>query len=168
MLTNNVTYRKLQEKDWKEVSNIYKEGIETGNANFEGDIPTWKEWDKNHISPCRFVAEKDHKVIGWSALSHASSRPVYSGVAEVSIYVSPSYFGQKIGSSLLEKLITESEKNNIWTLQSTIFRENIPGLRILKKLGFRKIGYRERIGKMKGVWRDIILLERRSIIIGID
>jgi len=168
MSPNQITFRKLQEKDWKEVSEIYKEGIATGNATFEGNIPTWQEWNRNHLNTCRLVAEINEKVIGWSALSPVSTRSVYSGVTEVSVYVLSRFSGRQIGSTLLEKLIIESEKHNIWTLQSSIFRENIPSLRIHKKLGFRKIGYRESIGKMNGKWRDTILLERRSTVIGID
>lgn len=168
MPTNNITYRTLQEKDWKEVSEIYKKGIETGNATFEGNIPTWEEWNENHFSACRIVAETNNTVVGWCALLPISSRSVYKGVMEVSIYVLPDYTGQKIGSTLLKTLISESEENNIWTLQSSIFRENIPSLRIHKKFGFRKVGHRERIGKMKGEWRDTIILERRSTKIGID
>ncbi|HEY6976388.1 MAG TPA: GNAT family N-acetyltransferase, partial [Chitinophagaceae bacterium] len=105
---------------------------------------------------------------GWAALSPVSSRAVYKGVAEVSIYVSEKYRGQKIGTKLLEKLIVESEKENLWTLQARIFPENIGSLKIHKGLGFREVGYREKIGKMNGVWRDIILLERRSKVAGID
>jgi len=168
MPTNNITYRTLKEKDWKEVSEIYKKGIETGNATFEGNVPTWEEWNKNHLEFCRIVAEINNSIVGWCALSPISSRSVYKGVMEVSIYVLPNYTGKKIGSTLLNNLIIESEANNIWTLQSSIFRENIPSLRIHKKFGFRKVGYRERIGKMKGEWRDTILLERRSTITGLE
>ena len=168
MPIHKTTFRTLQEKDWKEVSEIYKQGIATGNATFEGSVPTWDEWNQNHLSTCRLVAEIENKVVGWSALSPISSRNVYRGVMEVSVYVLADFTGNKIGSTLLDKLIIESENNNIWTLQSTIFRENIPSLRMHKNFGFRKVGYRERIGKMKGEWRDTILLERRSNTIGID
>ena len=167
MSSNKIIFRKLQKTDWKQVSEIYKEGIATGNATFEGNIPTWEEWNINHLNSCRIVAEKEGNVIGWSALYPVSSRPFYNGVMEVSVYVLTEFSGQKIGSTLLEKLIKESEKHNIWTLQSSIFRENIPSLKIHKKLGFRKVGYRESIGKMNGKWRDSILLEQRSNIIGI-
>ena len=167
MSSNKIIFRKLQKTDWKQVSEIYKEGIATGNATFEGNIPTWEEWNINHLNSCRIVAEKEGNVIGWCALHPVSIRPFYNGVMEVSVYVLTEFSGQKIGSTLLEKLIKESEKHNIWTLQSSIFRENIPSLKIHKKLGFRKVGYRESIGKMNGKWRDSILLERRSNNIGI-
>lgn len=167
MSTANIIYRALEKRDWKDVSMIYKQGIDTGNATFEGDIPSWEAWDESHLSSCRIVAEIDHTVVGWCALFPVSNRTVYSGVAEVSVYVLTDFSGQKIGSTLLDKLIKKSELNAIWTLQSSIFRENILSLRILKNLGFRKIGYRESIGKMNGTWRDTILLERRSKHVGI-
>jgi len=165
MSVTQIVYRKLEEKDWKEVSEIYKQGIETGNATFEGNVPSWIAWDKNHLDTCRIVAELDHKIVGWCALSPVSSRKVYNGVAEVSVYVAINFYGQKIGSTLLNKLIKKSEVNNIWTLQASVFRENIASLRIHKKFGFRKVGYREKIGFMQGKWRDTILLERRSNIV---
>lgn len=168
MSETNITYRKLEEKDWKQVLEIYKQGIETGDATFETNTPDWIYWNKNHIDSCRIIAEIDTKVIGWAAISAVSSRKVYAGVAEVSVYVSTKFSGKKIGSTLLEKLINESEKNGIWTLQSSIFRENIPSLKIHKKLGFRKIGYREKVGKMNETWRDTVLLERRSSKVGIE
>jgi len=168
MSADLVTFRKLIDKDWEAVSQIYLEGIETGNATFEGAVPTWDDWDKNHLSNCRLVAEIDNKVVGWCALSPISSRKVYQGVAEISVYISSNFYGKKIGSTLLNKLIVESEANNIWTLQASIFRENIASLRIHKKLGFRKVGYREKIGFMHGKWRDTILVERRSKIIAVN
>ena len=153
--------------DWKNVSEIYRQGIETGNATFQQEIPTYTDWDNGHLKNCRIVAIKDNEVAGWAALTPVSGRCVYAGVAEVSVYVSDKNRGHKIGHKLLEKLIIESENEKLWTLQAGIFPENIASLKIHEALGFRKIGHRERIGQMNGIWRDIILLERRSKLIGI-
>ena len=153
--------------DWKNVSEIYRQGIETGNATFQQEIPTYTDWDYGHLKNCRIVAIKDNEVAGWAALTPVSGRCVYAGVAEVSVYVADKNRGHKIGHKLLEKLIIESENEKLWTLQAGIFPENIASLKIHEALGFRKIGHRERIGQMNGIWRDIILLERRSKLIGI-
>jgi len=161
-------FRFFTEKDWENISKIYKEGIETKNATFQLEIPNWKEWNNSHLSHSRIVMILNAEIVGWAALSPVSSRCVYGGVAEVSVYVSNSHFGQKIGTKLLEKLILESEKNGIWTLQAGIFPENKAILKIHNNLGFRKVGYREKIGKMNGKWRDTILIERRSKKIGIE
>ncbi len=160
--------RKLEKKDWEQVAKIYKQGIQTKNATFQLDVPNWIDWDNGHLQSCRVVAEIESIIVGWFALSPVSSRCVYGGVAEVSVYVANDFSGQQIGTKLLEKLIIESEKNGIWTLQAGIFPENKSSLRVHKKLGFREVGYRERIGKMEGIWRNIILLERRSNKIGIE
>jgi phosphinothricin acetyltransferase len=148
--------------DWPYVADIYKQGIETGNATFQSDVPVWEEWDRAHLPSCRIVAELDSNVAGWAALSPVSGRCIYAGVAEVSVYVSRQYQGLKIGSRLLQKLIDESEDNELWMLQAGIFRENVASLRLHESLGFRHVGYREKIGKMNGIWRDTLLLERRS------
>ncbi|MFC5624059.1 GNAT family N-acetyltransferase [Algoriphagus winogradskyi] len=161
-------YRPMTADDWTNVAEIYRQGIETGNATFQQEIPTWDEWNNGHIKSCRIVAEIDNEIVGWAALSAVSGRCVYAGVAEVSVYVANKYRGQKIGTKLLEKLITESENEKLWTLQASIFPENIASLKIHEEHGFRKIGHREKIGKMNGIWRDTVLLERRSRIIGID
>ncbi|UXP33023.1 GNAT family N-acetyltransferase [Reichenbachiella agarivorans] len=161
-MNGELIFRNLKEADWTQVSEIYQEGLNTGNASFEMSAPNWNDWDNGHLKDCRIVAEIDNKIVGWSALSPVSSRCVYGGVAEVSVYVSSIFSGQKIGTKLLEKLIDESENNGIWTLQSGIFPENKGSVIIHKKLGFREVGYREKIGKMNGIWRDTILLERRS------
>jgi phosphinothricin acetyltransferase len=154
--------RPMSESDWKMVSEIYRQGIASGNATFETEVPPKEKWDKNHIKCCRIVAICDNTVAGWAALSPVSSRAVYSGVAEVSIYIADKYKGQKIGTMLLRKLISESEENGIWTLQAVLFPENYASFRLHRNSGFRVVGYRERIGKMKDVWRDTILMERRS------
>lgn len=161
-------FRKLEKEDWPQVSSIYQQGLLTENATFEVDAPNWADWHNVHLLTCRFVAELDNEIIGWSALSPVSSRCVYSGVAEVSVYVLNHFSGQRIGTKLLDQLIRESEDNGIWTLQAGIFPENAGSLRIHEKLGFRKVGYREKIGKLKGIWRDTVLLERRSNKTGIE
>lgn len=154
-------------EDWESVADIYKQGIDTGNATFQQDIPAWSEWDKAHLPFCRIVAVWENEIAGWAALTPVSGRCVYAGVAEVSVYVSNKYRGQKIGARLLDKLIAESERENLWTLQAGIFPENKPSIKIHENLGFRQVGYREKIGKMNGVWRDTVLLERRSRTVGV-
>lgn len=158
---------KMNAKDWKEVRSIYLQGIATGEATFETEVPSWKKWNSSHISNCRLVARSGNSVLGWAALRPASDRAVYGGVAEVSVYVGEKYRGQGVGFSLLETLIWLSEKNGLWTLQAGIFPGNLPSLSLHKKCRFREVGRRERIGKTNGVWRDVILLERRSQSIGL-
>jgi phosphinothricin acetyltransferase len=157
----------MTEKDWPSVAEIYQQGIETGNATFEKDVPTWPKWNAGHLPDCRVVAIIDDSVIAWAALTPVSGRCVYAGVAEVSVYVSNKYHGLKIGKKILEKLISESEDSGIWTLQAGIFFENKASIKIHENLGFRIVGFREKIGKMDKIWRDTILLERRSKNIGL-
>jgi phosphinothricin acetyltransferase len=149
-----------------EVLKIYEEGIATGNATFQNAVPSGEEWDKTHIGNCRLVAIENNRISGWAALTAVSGRCVYAGVAEVSIYVAAAARGKGLGKKLLQALIKESESNNYWTLQAGIFPENKASIRIHEECGFRIIGSRERIGQMNGVWRDTLLLERRSKIIG--
>lgn len=149
-------------EDWGSVSAIYEEGILTGNATFQETVPSWEEWDESHLKGLRFVARVNGKVLGWTALSPISSRCVYKGVAEVSVYISKDARGMGIGSRLLERLIEQSEEKGYWTLQSGIFPENEASLQLHKKYGFVVVGKREKIGKLNGVWRDVLLLERRS------
>lgn len=158
--------RQMRSSDWSAVAEIYKEGIATGMATFETEIPSWKQWDKNHIDSCRLVATNQGQILGWAALSGVSSRCVYGGVAEVSVYVAAVARANKVGEQLLTKLITDSEKQGYWTLQSGIFPENYASIKLHEKLGFRKIGYREKIGQLAGVWLDNILMEKRSKTIG--
>ena len=162
-----ITFRKLQQTDWEQVANIYKEGIATGMATFETKVPNWKDWNEKQLHFCRIVAAANSTILGWIALSAVSSRDVYKGVAEVSVYVSKDFRGHKIGTKLLEKVIIESEAHGIWTLQSGIFPENLGSIKMHKNLGFREIGYREKIGKINDLWKDNILLERRSKKVGI-
>lgn len=147
---------------------IYQEGIATGNATFETSAPNDPAWNKAHMEKHRFVAEVDGKIAGWIALTPVSSRCVYAGVAEVSVYVGTAYQGRKVGSALLEKLISDTEAENIWTLQAGIFPENAASVALHEKHGFRQIGYREKVGKMNGMWRNVLLLERRSKVAGIN
>ena len=154
--------REMLKCDSESVLEIYRMGLETRNATFETTVPSWQEWDSKHLSHSRFVFEENGKVTGWAALTPFSGRKVYSGVAEISIYVATSSRGKKIGSGLMEKIIIYSELNGIWTLFSSVFPENEATLRLHKKFGFRIIGTRERIAKLDGKWRDTVLLERRS------
>ena len=160
--------RLMTAADWEEVATIYGQGIATGNATFEQEVPDWETWDKGHLQVCRLVAVSGAALMGWASLSAVSARKVYAGVAEVSVYVGAQYRGQKTGSLLLSALIEASETAGFWTLQAGIFPENTVSLEMHRKAGFRELGYREKIGMMKGLWRDTILLERRSTITGME
>jgi phosphinothricin acetyltransferase len=153
--------------DWESVRSIYLEGIATGHATFETDAPTADQWDHARLPVARLVARSAGRVVGWAALSPVSTRPVYSGVAEASVYLAASARGQGIGTALLKSLIEASEEAGIWTLQGAIFPENAPSLALVKQCGFREVGRRERIGRRDRVWRDTILVERRSGVIGL-
>jgi L-amino acid N-acyltransferase YncA len=148
-------------EDWPAVRAIYLEGIATGDATFERSAPKWDVWDGAHLPSCRLVAREADAVVGWAALSQVSSRAVYAGVAEVSVYVAARVRGRGVGRLLLNALIAESERNGIWTLQCSIFPENLASLDLHRKAGFRVVGTRQRIGCMDGRWRDTVLLERR-------
>ena len=164
-----ITIRNLEPGDWPAVREIYEQGIATGDATLETSAPEWPVWDQSHVARHRFVAiSESGEIAGWAALTPVSGRCVYAGVAEVSVYVGSRFRGQKIGDSLLKQLIHESEQGGYWTLQASIFAENVPSIRLHEKNGFRLIGYRENIGKMKGIWRSVNLLERRSKVTGID
>lgn len=156
---------KMLPEHWTDVSKIYKDGIETGMATFEKEVPGWEQWDTHHLKICRIIATINKKIVGWAALSPVSSRCVYGGVGELSVYVANGFHGNQIGQKLLRRLILESEENGLWTIQSGVFPENIASIKLHEKVGFRKIGYREKIGKMNGIWKDNILLERRSKLI---
>jgi phosphinothricin acetyltransferase len=153
---------KLQPAHWDKVREIYVDGLGTGLASFETEAPSWAQWDAAHLSSVRLVALSDGVVTGWAALSPVSARPVYAGVAEVSVYIGEAWRGEGIGRALLERLVLESEQNGIWTLQASIFPENQPSIVLHKSCGFREVGRRERIGRLNGAWRDTILMERRS------
>ena len=157
-----ITIQNFSKEDWNEIAEIYKKGIATGMATFEIKVPDWETWDSTHIDCCRFKAISDNKTVGWTALSRVSSRYVYRGVAEVSIYIDPGYKGLGIGTHLLSHLVTKSEEEGIWTLQSGIFSNNTSSIALHKKVGFREIGYREKIGQLNGQWYDNIIMEKRS------
>ncbi|RIV35255.1 N-acetyltransferase family protein [Flagellimonas lutimaris] len=163
-----MTVRSMKPSDWENVSRIYSEGIATGFATFETQTPTYDHWDQAHTEHCRLVAEKDGEIMGWAALSPVSSRCVYGGVGEVSVYISNKSRGKGVGKLLMEHLIKKSEKAGYWTIQSGIFPENIASIKLHEKMGFRYIGKRERVGKTHGVWKDNLLFEKRSDKIGID
>lgn len=157
----------MQREDWPAVREIFREGIATGNATFETDLPDWEKWDSAHRQDCRLIARSGERVLGWAALSPVSARRVYSGVAEVSVYVAAAARGGGVGRALLQALIEESEHNGIWTLQAGIFAENVASIALHKVCGFREVGVRRRIGKLAEVWRDVLLLERRSSRMGV-
>jgi L-amino acid N-acyltransferase YncA len=154
--------RDLRPGDWREVARIYAEGIATGNATFETDVPSWEDWDASHLDEHRFVAEVDGQVAGWIALSPVSRRACYAGVAEVSVYVAERARSCGVGTKLLAALCESADRAGLWTLQTSVFPENEASLALLGRLGFRVVGTRERIGRRYGVWRDTVLVERRS------
>lgn len=158
----------LLPQHWAAVKKIYEEGIATGFATFQTVAPDWETWDKSHLSTCRIIALHQDAVLGWSALTPFSSRCVYAGVAEVSVYVAEQARGKKIGSLLMQNLIELSEQEGFWTLQSGIFPENKASISIHQNNGFRIVGYRERIGKLGNTWLDNLLMERRSGTVGVN
>lgn len=154
----------MREGDWPSVRAIYAEGIATGHATFEAEPPTWQRWDASHLAEPRLVAV-DADVTGWAALARVSSRCVYAGVAEVSVYVSAAARGRGVGAALLGALVEASEAAGVWTLEAGIFTENAASVALHRRAGFRVVGVRQRLGKMHGRWRDVMLLERRSQLI---
>ena len=158
--------RDLRPEDWPEVARIFEQGIQTGVATFETEVPSWQAWDAAHLPSHRFVAEREGRVVGWIALVAVSSRCCYEGVAEVSAYVAEGARGEGVGRALLARLIESSERGGIWTLETGVFPENEPSLALLQRFGFRVVGTRERIGRLHGMWRDVTFLERRSEVVG--
>ena len=154
--------RSLRDEDWPAVAAVYEEGIATKLATFETAAPAWVEWNAGHLAGHRLVAEENGEVVGFAALAPVSSRCVYEGVAEESVYVAERARGRGIGHALLEALITGSERDGIWTLQAGIFPENRVSIALHHRCGFRTVGIRERIGRLDGAWRDVVLLERRT------
>ena len=163
-----LSIEKMHPGHWPGVRAVYEEGLATGDATFETEAPEWERWDASHLRACRLVALADGRVAGWAALSPVSAREVYAGVAEVSVYVGAEFRGRGLGRALLEALVRESEAEGIWTLQAGIFPENVASVALHKSCGFREVGRRERVGKLKGSWRDTVLLERRSQTVGTD
>lgn len=157
----------IEKNHFTQIANIYRQGLETGHATFETTVPSWEDWDKGKLSHSRLAAVSNDTVVGWAALSAVSDRCVYGGVAELSIYIANDHKGKGIGKALMSKLIEQSEAHGIWTLQSGMFPENEATVALHKSLGFRIIGYREKIGKLRDTWRDTIIMERRSTTTGI-
>jgi phosphinothricin acetyltransferase len=157
-----VAIRDLRPGDWPEVSRIYAAGIATRNATFETEVPAWEEWDAAHLPGERYVATGGDRVIGWTALTAYSDRCCYQGVADLSVYVDPAAQGRGVGRALLEHLVAGAHAAGIWTLQAGVFPENEASLALHRRCGFRVVGTRERIGVLDGVWRDVLLLERRA------
>lgn len=165
---NDIVMDQMVASDWPEVRSIYLEGIETGNATFDTEVPSWEEWDQKYLQDCRLLAKIGKDVIGWAALLPTSSKKAFAGAAELSIYLSKASTGKGIGTKLMTYMIAESEAKGFWTLQSGIFPENKGSIRLHENAGFVEVGVRERIGKLNGVWRDVVLLERRSRVVGLD
>ena len=164
----NAEITAMMPDDWDRVRAIYQEGIASGQATFETEPPNWIDWDAAHHSFGRLVARQGGRVIGWAALSPVSRRRCYAGVAEVSVYIAADQRGQGVGRQLLLFAIAESERHGIWTLQGATFAENQASRRLQRACGFREIGRRERIAQRDGVWRDTVLTERRSPVVGVD
>jgi L-amino acid N-acyltransferase YncA len=156
----------LRPEHWPEVARIYADGIATGNATFETGVPTWEAWDAGHLAAHRFVALGGDRVVGWVAISPVSDRCVYGGVVENSVYVSEEARGRGVGRALLQRLIDSTEAAGIWTIQTGIFPENDASIRLHQGVGFEIVGRRKKLGKLAGTWRDVLLMERRSPVVG--
>lgn len=160
--TGALTVEEFRPEHWPDAARVYEEGIATGNATFETEVPTWEQWDASHVTEHRLVALRDGEVVGWAAVSPVSDRCVYGGVVEHSVYVAESARGQGIGRRLLEELIASTEAAGIWTIQTGIFPQNEGSIRLHESVGFDVVGRRKRLGRLNGEWRDVLLLERRS------
>ena len=165
-MLDNLSIRQLQPTDWQRVRAIYLQGIATGQATFETEAPSWEAWDATYLEFARVVALSNGELCGWAALSPVSKREAYAGVAEVSVYIAQDFRKQGIGLKLLQRLIAQSEQHGIWTLQASVFPENTATVALHKRCGFREVGRRARIGRLNCVWRDTMLLERRSEVVG--
>jgi L-amino acid N-acyltransferase YncA len=151
--------------DWDDVARIYADGIASGDATFETEVPGWTDWDRAHLAGHRLVASADGRRVGWAALAPVSGRCVYGGVAEVSVYVAADARGRGVGTALLAALVASSEAGGLWTLQAGVFPENEASVRLHERAGFRLVGRRERLGRLGGEWRDVLLFERRSPVV---
>lgn len=156
----------MRTSDWEQVRAIYLDGIRSGHSTFETDAPSWEKWDEGHLQIARLVMREGDRVLGWAALTPTSKRNVYRGVVELTVYVAEDARAKGIGRALLEAVIDESERNGIWTLQASIFPENTASVNLHLRSGFREVGRRERIAMLNGVWRDTLLFERRSRVVG--
>lgn len=160
--------RSMEAADWGGVRAVYLEGIATGDATLVTEAPDWEKWDAAHMAHCRLAALSGATVAGWAALSPVSARRVYAGVAETSVYVAAGFRGKGVGRALLGALVGCSERHGVWTLQAGVFPENVASLALHRQFGFREVGRRERLGRMGGRWRDVVLLERRSERVGAE
>lgn len=167
-MNHTIEIKSLEPNHWPEVKVIFEQGLATGVATFETESPSWKEWDSSHLQICRLVAIINDHVAGWIALSPVSNRCVYGGVGEISVYIHKDYRGKGIGKVLLAEVIKVSEENGYWTLEAGVMPENVGSVKLHESLGFRVVGYREKISKINGIWRDNLILERRSKIAGND
>jgi L-amino acid N-acyltransferase YncA len=157
-----VEVRELRREDWPAVKAIFEQGIAGGDATFETEAPSWEDWDSSHLEGHRVVALQDGEVVGWAALAPVSGRCVYRGVTEDSVYVADAAHGRGVGRALLAELIARAERDGIWTIQAGIFPENGASIELHRRCGFRILGVHERLGKQRGVWRDVVRMERRS------
>lgn len=157
----HLSIRTMQASDWDAVREIYLEGIATRNATFQTDAPSWEQWDASHLQACLLVAERDGEILGWAVLAAISSRPVYRGVAEVSVYIAARARAQGVGRALMQELVAQSERAGFWTLQAGIFPENHGSVALHLGAGFREVGRREKMGRLGDSWRDVLLFERR-------
>jgi phosphinothricin acetyltransferase len=162
-----VNLRDLRPEDWPAVRAIYEEGIRGGDATFETEPPSWERWDAAHHPELRLVAEREDVIVGWAALSPVSDRCCYESVGEVSVYVAEAARGMRVGRALLDELVERSEQAGYWTLNAGVFPENKASIRLHTACGFRQVGVRERLGHLHGAWRDVVLLERRSTLVGV-
>jgi L-amino acid N-acyltransferase YncA len=160
--STTITIAELLHEHWPGIARVYEEGIATGNATFETEVPTWAAWDSSHLAGHRLVALRRGEVVGWAAVTPVSDRCVYGGVVENSVYVAEDARGQGVGQRLLEELVVSTEAAGIWTIQTGIFPENEGSIRLHERVGFEVVGRRKRLGKLHGQWRDVLLLERRS------
>jgi phosphinothricin acetyltransferase len=156
----------MSDDDWPVVERIYAEGIATGDATFETAPPSWEEFDAGRLREHRLVAVEGDRVVGWAAVAPTSARACYAGVVEHSVYVAEGWRGRGVGRALLEALLRSTDAAGIWTIQTSIFPENTASFRLHRRVGFRVVGRRERIAKLGGAWRDTLLLERRSRVVG--
>ena len=158
--------RLMQPEDSSEVMRIYADGIAGRNATFETVLPSWETWSAKHLPTCRLVAEGDGKILGWVAFSQVSAREVYRGVIEESVYIDAAAQGKGLGYALLSEGVCQTEAEGYWMIQTSIFPENVASIKLHEKCGFRIVGHRERIAKLDSIWRNTVMLERRSKIVG--